>query len=72
MTVKIDSEMLELVRESKENAFSTELLLLGGHKQEGKITEIKGNMVYMNLKTSQPYTSGTHISKVVGVNNREK
>ena len=71
MTIKIDLEMLEIVKKSI-GITNTELLLLGGHVYTGKITKIEGNIVHMHLNTSQPYVARTHISKIVGVSNREK
>ena len=69
MTIKIDLEMLEIVKESI-GIPNTELLLLGGHVNVGKIVKTEKNIVHMHLNMSQPYIARTHISKVVGVNSR--
>ena len=69
MTIKIDLEMLEIVKESI-GIPNTELLLLGGHVNVGKIVKTEKNIVHMHLNTSQSYIARTHISKIVGVRNR--
>ena len=70
----VEVEIGRKIKELIGNKFGATLLLLGGHKIEGEIIEVKNKIVIVKLESNsaQTHKGFAHIKDIVGVEYREE